>query len=83
MAGRDGTLRRRLAGRVGDGDLRGKTGSMSSVNGLAGYVRTADGEMLACAVLVNGFVGGGSDARALQDEIVAILHRTPRPEVGD
>ncbi len=83
VAGRDGTLRRRLAGRVGDGDLRGKTGSMSSVNGLAGYVRTADGEMLACAVLVNGFVGGGSDARALQDEIVAILHRTPRPEVGD
>lgn len=73
VAGRDGTLRSRLQGTPADDNLTAKTGSMSNIRSLAGYVRTRDGEALAFAVIVNNFEGSGADAEAAIDRIASAL----------
>ena len=57
IAGRDGTLASRMAGTAAEGNARAKTGAMTSVRALAGYVQTRDGERLAFAILANNFLG--------------------------
>lgn len=73
VAGRDGTLRRRLVGTAAEGVARAKTGSMSRVRALAGYVETADGEPLAFAILANNFSAPAGDVTRVIDEAVALL----------
>ncbi len=51
--GRPGTMRRRHNTPLLRGHLRGKTGTLSDVRTLAGYVERDDGRVLAFAVLIN------------------------------
>ncbi len=44
IAGIDGSLVNRMKGTAAEGNARAKTGSMSNVRALSGYVTTADGE---------------------------------------
>lgn len=55
VAGVDGTLARRMRGTPAAGNVHAKTGSMTYVDGLAGYVTSAAGERLAFAILLNGY----------------------------
>src|SRR5690606_7946245 len=57
IAGVDGTLASRMRGTPAEGRVRAKTGTISGVSGLAGYVTTASGRRLAFAILVQNFVG--------------------------
>ncbi|HND34620.1 MAG TPA: D-alanyl-D-alanine carboxypeptidase/D-alanyl-D-alanine-endopeptidase, partial [Myxococcota bacterium] len=73
VGGRDGTLWARfresgLAGRV-----RGKTGSLTGVNCLAGYVISAEGKTYAFSFLVNNIEGASSRARSVHDRLVRTL----------
>jgi D-alanyl-D-alanine carboxypeptidase/D-alanyl-D-alanine-endopeptidase (penicillin-binding protein 4) len=56
IAGRDGTTSKRLRGSRAEGNAVAKTGSISNVRTLSGFVRTRDGEMLVFAILANDFV---------------------------
>ena len=68
VAGVDGSLASRMKGTRAENNARAKTGSMSQVRSLAGYVTTVDGEPLAFAILANNFetpsdvVNGSTDA---------------------
>ncbi|NLH72261.1 MAG: D-alanyl-D-alanine carboxypeptidase/D-alanyl-D-alanine-endopeptidase [Verrucomicrobia bacterium] len=75
IAGVDGTLRNRMRGTPAAGNARAKTGSLSRVDALSGYVTTAAGERLAFSLMINNYSPGSSDrtARAELDEIVALL----------
>ena len=73
VAGRDGTLRRRLVGTAAEGVARAKTGSMSRVRALAGYVESAGGEPLAFAILANNFSAPAAEVTRVIDEAVAVL----------
>jgi serine-type D-Ala-D-Ala carboxypeptidase/endopeptidase (penicillin-binding protein 4) len=73
VAGRDGTLDGRMKGTPADGNVRAKTGTMSNVRSLAGYLRTRDGEPLAFAIMVDNFEGSGAEAVTAIDAIAVRL----------
>jgi D-alanyl-D-alanine carboxypeptidase/D-alanyl-D-alanine-endopeptidase (penicillin-binding protein 4) len=53
--GTDGTLANRLKGTAAETRLRAKTGSMSQVRALSGYLTTSDDELLVFSVIANNF----------------------------
>lgn len=55
IAGVDGTLHGRLQHTAAENNLHAKTGSMTYVDTLAGYVTTAAGERLAFAIMLNNY----------------------------
>ncbi len=73
VAADDGTLARRMRGTAAARNARGKTGSMSGVQTLSGYVDTEDGETLVFAILANNFQTPSSQVRALIDRAVVHL----------
>jgi D-alanyl-D-alanine carboxypeptidase/D-alanyl-D-alanine-endopeptidase (penicillin-binding protein 4) len=79
VAGQDGTLAGRMAGTRAEGNARAKTGSFSNARALAGYVRTADGERLAFAMMANNF-GTPPDIveRAMDAMVVRLAEFTRR-----
>lgn len=81
VAGRDGTLERRMKGTPGEGNALAKSGSMSNIRTLAGYVWSADGEPLVYAVMANNFEGSAANVVATIDKVIvrlASFSRTPR-----
>lgn len=70
-AGRDGTLAGRMRGTAAQGNVRAKTGSLTNVRALAGYVRTRDGEPLAFTVLANN-VGTTPDVIDRASDAIAV-----------
>jgi PBP4 family serine-type D-alanyl-D-alanine carboxypeptidase len=73
VAGRDGTLDGRMKGTAAENNVRAKTGTMSNIRSLAGYVRTRDGETLAFVIMVDNFEGAGSAAIEAIDRIAVSL----------
>lgn len=78
IAGVDGSLSGRMKNTKAEGNLRAKTGTLSSATSLSGYVRTADGEMLAFSILMNNFPSGMRAYRLVQDRIGVVLSQMSR-----
>lgn len=57
--------------------IHAKTGTMSGVTCLAGYIQASDGSWRIFAIHMNGFVGSSNPLRALQDELCRIIAQTP------
>jgi serine-type D-Ala-D-Ala carboxypeptidase/endopeptidase (penicillin-binding protein 4) len=55
------------------GNARAKTGSMTNVRSLAGYVTTRDGETLAFAIIANNFEGPPASVVGAIDRMVVRL----------
>ncbi len=73
VAGVDGSLKNRMKDTTAMGNLRAKTGTLTGVSCLSGYVYTMDGEPLIFSIMMNNFVGPASTARRAQDEIGVLL----------
>jgi D-alanyl-D-alanine carboxypeptidase/D-alanyl-D-alanine-endopeptidase (penicillin-binding protein 4) len=80
VAGVDGSLATRMKGTAAEGHVWAKTGTMSNIRSLAGYITTQGGERLAFVIVINNFEGTGTDANQAIDAIavrLAELSRTP------
>jgi serine-type D-Ala-D-Ala carboxypeptidase/endopeptidase (penicillin-binding protein 4) len=75
VAGYDGTLADRgdADPATSPGTVRAKTGTLLGVHALAGTVVTADGRLLAFAVVADAATGGEEAAEAALDEVAATL----------
>ncbi len=73
IAGVDGTLERRMRNTAAANNFRGKTGTLSYVNALSGYVTTKRGQKLVFSIMGNNFVGAGRDVTSVMDGICVML----------
>jgi serine-type D-Ala-D-Ala carboxypeptidase/endopeptidase (penicillin-binding protein 4) len=73
IAGVDGTLRTRMRGTPAEGNVRAKTGALSSVASLSGYVTTAGGEHLVFSMMLNNYPDAAAVRRDSIDAIAMLL----------
>lgn len=75
VGGVDGTLGRRLKGTPAEGRVLAKTGSLSGVRTLSGYIQTARGEWLVFSMLANNFAAptSSSDVDRVVDQALVRL----------
>lgn len=66
-----GTLRNRMTGDSTKGNVKAKTGSLTGVSALSGYVTSKDGEELIFSIFINHYVGGS--VKAIEDVIATVL----------
>lgn len=72
--GVNGTLRYRYQnGASANGRVRAKTGTLSSISALSGYVSTGNGRLVAFSIFSNHFTGKSRVARSAQDRLVNAL----------
>ncbi|MBA2765576.1 MAG: D-alanyl-D-alanine carboxypeptidase/D-alanyl-D-alanine-endopeptidase [Solirubrobacterales bacterium] len=73
VAGRSGTLTRRMRGTPAEGDCAAKTGTLNGVSALAGICVTDAGDDVAFAFLLNGV--NTSAAKRIEDRMTAAIAR--------
>jgi serine-type D-Ala-D-Ala carboxypeptidase/endopeptidase (penicillin-binding protein 4) len=78
IAGKDGTVSTRMRRTRAEGNAVAKTGSISNVRALSGYVRTRDGELLVFSILANDFVVPAAMVNWIADLAVEVLSNFSR-----
>lgn len=73
VAGFDGTLERRMKGTPAEGNVRAKTGTLTYVNALSGYLTTARGQVLIFSFYGNNYTNGGREVTSVMDQICNLL----------
>jgi D-alanyl-D-alanine carboxypeptidase/D-alanyl-D-alanine-endopeptidase (penicillin-binding protein 4) len=73
IAGVDGTLSGRMRNSHAENNVHAKTGTMTNVRGLSGYITTADGKRLIFSTFGNQYTVSNQDAGSLQDELCKLL----------
>jgi D-alanyl-D-alanine carboxypeptidase/D-alanyl-D-alanine-endopeptidase (penicillin-binding protein 4) len=79
VAGREGTLARRMRATLAEGNAAAKTGTLSNVRALSGYVRSRGGERLLFSIVANHFTAPTSAVDAIVDLAVERLAHYERP----
>jgi serine-type D-Ala-D-Ala carboxypeptidase/endopeptidase (penicillin-binding protein 4) len=73
IAGIDGTLSARMKGTNAIAKVHAKTGSLSGVSTLSGYIQTKNDHMIAFSIMIQNYVGSAEQARIIQDKICEII----------
>ena len=69
IGGQDGTLKKMFLG-TGYGSVYAKTGTLSKVKALTGYVKTYSGKTLVFSILVNNFAGSADQVKARMEQMI-------------
>lgn len=72
IAGQDGTLKKRMTGPYTNGKVKAKTGTLTGISSLAGYLTTANGHVVAFSIINQGVLKN-ADGRGFQDKVCTAL----------
>ena len=72
IAGQDGTLKKRMTGPYTNGRVKAKTGTLTGISSLAGYLTTANNHVLAFSIINQGVLKN-ADGRGFQDKVCTAL----------
>ena len=75
VAGVDGTLMRRMQNTLAEGRVRAKTGTLTHMVSLSGYLPDCKGRLLAFSIMSNNFLSPSAEVRLLQDTMAERLVR--------
>lgn len=67
IAGKDGTLKKRMIGTEAEGNVYAKTGTLNGVSALSGYVIDKDSEIIIFYIVMNGYSGSALPMHDVQD----------------
>ncbi len=73
VAGIDGTLSNRMKGASAQNKVHAKTGTLSGVSSLSGYVTADNGHLLAFSIILQNYSGSSKTAKDYEDKICNIL----------
>jgi D-alanyl-D-alanine carboxypeptidase/D-alanyl-D-alanine-endopeptidase (penicillin-binding protein 4) len=73
-SGRDGTMENFDKHGILLGKVHAKTGSMTKVKNLAGYLQTRSGKWIAFCFMANNYNCGGSRVKVIQEEVLKALY---------
>lgn len=83
IGGKDGTLRTRLENNNIKGRVRAKTGSLSGVSNLAGYLTDEHGRDYCFVIMINGYVGSSYKYTRMQDQIIGSIFESYSMELAN
>ncbi len=72
VAGQDGTLKKRMKNTPAEGNVRAKTGTLTGIISLAGYLTATNGHEY-CFAVINQGVMSGKEARNFQDRLCSLM----------
>ncbi len=74
VAGIDGTLKKRFIGSRSKGKLWAKTGTLTGVAALSGFMESESGELLVFSILLNNYKPAqGKNAREVLDDLIELM----------
>jgi D-alanyl-D-alanine carboxypeptidase/D-alanyl-D-alanine-endopeptidase (penicillin-binding protein 4) len=73
VGGEDGSLSGRFTGTAAAGRVHAKTGSLSHVSALSGYIERANGHWVAFSILVNNYNAPAAEVRGVMDRICNLI----------
>ena len=73
VGGRDGTLSSRMRNSVLDANVQAKTGTISNVRALSGYLETRAREKLVFSMIANNFTASSSQIDAIVEKALTRL----------
>jgi serine-type D-Ala-D-Ala carboxypeptidase/endopeptidase (penicillin-binding protein 4) len=76
IAGVDGTFRNRMKGTSLEGNLRGKSGSISRTRAFSGYLMTRSGKLVSFSMIANNFRVPSRDIDRVHEAIATLIFDT-------
>lgn len=73
VGGVDGTLKNRMKNSPAFNNVHAKTGTLSGVSSLSGYLKTKNDHLIAFSIIIQNYKGSSKTARNFQDEICKLL----------